>query len=408
MICGRLDQQVFEDSGLYNEVLTFVQDFKEPFLAYLKALKPRRVAVNYSLNDHSADGITHGAFLYLESLLKEALPGVEIVSAEPIIGSLISQKAPLELAAIQEAVDITVQIFREICAFLKVGQTEKQVYDFIGSRMAERGLEPSFQTLVFAGDRGAGMGHGEATDNDIRPGDLVHVDMGVFVRGYASDMQRTWYVLRPGEDQAPEAARKGFRGHRGRRGGLPRSPEARDEGRGHRRHRPRNGHLRGFPRSTRTVWATRWAAMCTTAAPCWVPPGPDTRTPPSCPSRNTRSSRSNRRSRCPVSGPWALRRTPSSRPKAADSWPLPRESCGPQVGEEQGGGSRSNTGGATSTAFLLLSVKPFLAAAGSCSLFLLVSCGPSQAELQAQKWPRRNPASKWPSNRSRRPPRPLN
>jgi Xaa-Pro aminopeptidase len=210
VICGRLDQQVFEASGLYREALTFVQDFREPFLAYLKALKPRRVAVNFSLNDPSADGIPHGRFLYLESLLKEVLPEVEIVSAEPIIGSLISQKAPLELAAIQEAVDNTVQIFREICAFLKVGQTERQVYDFIGGRMAERGLEPSFQTLVFAGDRGAGMGHGEATDNNIRPGDLVHVDMGVFVRGYASDMQRTWYVLRPGEDQAPETARKGF------------------------------------------------------------------------------------------------------------------------------------------------------------------------------------------------------
>jgi Xaa-Pro aminopeptidase len=54
------------------------------------------------------------------------------------------------------------------------------------------------------------MGHGDATDNDLRPGDLVHVDMGVFVRGYASDMQRTWYVASPGEESAPGAARRGF------------------------------------------------------------------------------------------------------------------------------------------------------------------------------------------------------
>jgi Xaa-Pro aminopeptidase len=210
LICGRLDQQVFEASGLFGEIVTFVQDFKEPFLNYLKALQPRKVAVNFSLNDPSADGIPHGRFLHLEGMLKEVLPGVEIVSAEPIIGSLITQKSPLELAAIQEAVNHTVEIFQEIQAYLRPGLTEKQVYDFIGSRMDARGLEPSFQTLVFAGDRGAGMGHGEATDNDIRPGDLVHVDMGVVVRGYASDMQRTWYVLKPGEGGAPEAARKGF------------------------------------------------------------------------------------------------------------------------------------------------------------------------------------------------------
>lgn len=210
VICGRLDQQDFEESGLFAEVLTFVQDFKAPFMEYIKALKPRRVAVNFSLNDSSADGIPHGRFLYLESLLKEALPGVEIVSAEPIIGALISQKTALELAAIQEAVNVTVDILGEIHAFLRPGLTEKQVYDFVNGKIAARGLVPSFETLVFAGDRGSGMGHGAATENPIQRGDLVHVDMGVFVRGYASDMQRTWYVLKEGEDSAPEAPRRGF------------------------------------------------------------------------------------------------------------------------------------------------------------------------------------------------------
>ncbi len=210
VICGRLDQQVFEESGLFREVTTFVQDFKVPFLEYLGASRPRKVAVNFSLNDPSADGIPHGRYLQLESMLKEAVPGVEIVSAEPIIVPLITQKSPLELAAIQEAVNHTVDLFAEIHDFLRPGRSEKQVYEFIGERMAARGLQPSFQTLVFAGDRGAGMGHGDATDNDLRPGDLVHVDMGVFVRGYASDMQRTWYVAKPGEGAAPEAARRGF------------------------------------------------------------------------------------------------------------------------------------------------------------------------------------------------------
>ena len=210
VICGRLDQQVFEESGLFKEVTTFVQDFKVPFMEYLGALKPRKVAVNFSLNDPSADGIPHGRFLQLESMLKEAAPGVEIVSAEPIIGALISQKSELELACIQEAVVHTVEILGEIHAYLKSGLTEKQIYDFVNARIASRGLTPSFETLVFAGDRGAGMGHGTATDNPLQPGDIVHVDMGVFVRGYASDMQRTWYVLKPGEVKAPEAAQKGF------------------------------------------------------------------------------------------------------------------------------------------------------------------------------------------------------
>lgn len=210
LVCGRFDQQVFEQSGLYDEVITYVQDFEEPFAALLRRLSPRKVAVNFSLSDPAADGIPHGRFLHLESLLKKHAPGAEVVSAEEVIGALISQKTPRERALIQRAVDHTVELFREVDAYLRPGLTEREVFGFIGERMAARGLSPSFQTLVFAGDRGTGMGHGEATDNRLAPGDLVHVDMGVFVEGYASDMQRTWYLLRPGEDGPPEPVQKGF------------------------------------------------------------------------------------------------------------------------------------------------------------------------------------------------------
>jgi Xaa-Pro aminopeptidase len=210
LICGRFDQQVFEASGLYTEVITFVQDFREPFEALMKRLAPKKIAVNYSLNDSAADGITHGRFLYLQELLRASAPQAEIVSAEDVIGSLISQKSPREQANVQAAVDHTVAILAALSDYLRVGMTERQVFDWVNARIAERGLTPSFSTLVFAGDRGAGMGHGEATDNPIQAGDLVHVDMGVFVRGYASDMQRTWYILKEGEDRAPEAVQKGF------------------------------------------------------------------------------------------------------------------------------------------------------------------------------------------------------
>ncbi|NMC00370.1 MAG: M24 family metallopeptidase, partial [Thermoanaerobaculaceae bacterium] len=91
-----------------------------------------------------------------------------------------------------------------------VGLSEKEVYDFVQKKIAEKGTTPSFETLVFSGDRGDGMGHGQATENKIMEGDLLHVDMGVFYNGYASDLQRTWYFLRKGETAPPEEAIKGF------------------------------------------------------------------------------------------------------------------------------------------------------------------------------------------------------
>ncbi len=210
VICGKFDQQDFEESGLFTEVYTYVEDFKEPFGRLLQRVKPGRVALNFSFNDPTADGISHGKFVFLQGLLKEMVPTAQVVSAEAVVLSLISSKSPIERSAIQEGVDLTVKIFGEIDAFLRPGLTEKEIYGFIQERILSYGVTPSFQTLVFTGDRGAGSGHGSATENPVQPGDLVHVDMGVFVRGYASDMQRTWYVLKPGEDRAPEPAQKGF------------------------------------------------------------------------------------------------------------------------------------------------------------------------------------------------------
>lgn len=210
VILGKFDEQPYRESNLYTEIKPYVKDFKEPFGEVLLKYKPKTIALNFSFNDPSADGITYGKFLYLENTFKDILGEVNIVSAEKIIQSLISQKSQLEINYIREAVKITENIFKEITLFLKVGQSEIEIYDFIQSKIKEKGLKPSFETLVFAGDRGDGMGHGKVSDNKICHHDLVHVDMGVFYKGYASDLQRTWFFLKDNEDKAPDIVLKGF------------------------------------------------------------------------------------------------------------------------------------------------------------------------------------------------------
>lgn len=210
VILGKFDEQPFRDSKLYSEIIPYVQDFREPFSEVLKKFKPKKIALNFSFNDSSADGISYGKFVFLENIIKDILPSSEIVSAENIISGVISQKSTKEVEYIKEAIKITEKIFEEVSSYLKIGLTEKEVYDFIQKKFAEYRVTPSFETLVFSGDRGDGMGHGQATENKIMEGDLLHIDMGVFYNGYASDLQRTWYILKKGETTAPKEAIDGF------------------------------------------------------------------------------------------------------------------------------------------------------------------------------------------------------
>ena len=44
----------------------------------------------------------------------------------------------------------------------------------------------------------------------VEPGRLIHVDLGVSQDGFCSDLQRMWYVRRPGEAGPPEEVRRAF------------------------------------------------------------------------------------------------------------------------------------------------------------------------------------------------------
>jgi hypothetical protein len=45
-------------------------------------------------------------------------------------------------------------------------------------------------------------------DLRVEPGHLVHIDLGVKHDGFCSDLQRMWYVRRPGETAPPETVRR--------------------------------------------------------------------------------------------------------------------------------------------------------------------------------------------------------
>jgi Xaa-Pro aminopeptidase len=62
---------------------------------------------------------------------------------------------------------------------------------------------------VFTGPDTAGAHYGP-TGRSVEPGHVVNMDFGVRVDGYVSDIQRSFYVLREGEQDAPAAVQHGF------------------------------------------------------------------------------------------------------------------------------------------------------------------------------------------------------
>ena len=124
------------------------------------------------------------------------------VAWTPVTGLLhraVAQKTDTEIAHIRQAQRITGTVFEEMLDLLAPGRTEKEIAAEIVYRHLRHGAEGmSFDPIVASGPNAA-LPHARPTDRTLRSGELVLIDMGGVVNGYASDMTRTVALGDPGD-----------------------------------------------------------------------------------------------------------------------------------------------------------------------------------------------------------------
>lgn len=213
-ILGSLDAAEFQKKGHYATIVPYVGGIGESLLQTLREIDPAAIAINYSLDVPTADGLTHGMYLQLLKYLSGTPYADRLVPAEGLIGALRGRKSSEELRRIRRAVDEAEAIYREVAAFLRPGQTEKEIAAFMAGRIRDKGLEPAWEPdhcpSVFTGVPQAGEAHTGPSDRRVERGHVLNMDFGIRVEGYCSDLQRTWYVRREGETAAPPEVLRGF------------------------------------------------------------------------------------------------------------------------------------------------------------------------------------------------------
>ncbi len=212
-VVGSLDRASLELHGHYPEIVGYVGGITEDLRRIVSRLDPRRIVANYSLDDAMSDGLTHGMYLKLVRALEGTPYASRLEPADRVVAALRGRKSPAEQFRIRGACDATEEIFDELTPRLRAGLTEKQVAALICDDMERKALAPAWDgehcPAVFTGPDSAGA-HAGPTDRRVEPGHLMNVDFGVRRDGYCSDLQRTWYFLRPGETVAPVVVQRGF------------------------------------------------------------------------------------------------------------------------------------------------------------------------------------------------------
>jgi Xaa-Pro aminopeptidase len=213
-IVANFDTSAIRAKGVFREVVGYDEDIRGPLLDALGRLDPQTIGLNYSTDDVTADGLTHGHWLLLQQLLAGTPYLGRLTTAAPLLARLRGRKSPAEVDRIRQAVAVTERVVDLLTPRVRPGPTERDLADFVRARFADLGVTPAWAAegcpIVNSGPA-SDLGHTyPSAAIRVEPGHLVHVDLGVRRDGYCSDLQRMWYVRRPGEAGPPDDVRRAF------------------------------------------------------------------------------------------------------------------------------------------------------------------------------------------------------
>lgn len=132
--------------------------------------------------------------------LRQQAPGRNFVSAAPLIDQGRMRKSAEELALMQRAKDMTLEVQKAAASILREGISTTEVAEFIHQAHRKVGAPGSTFCIVLFGAASA-FPHGVKHAQVLKDGDMVLIDTGCQVHGYQSDITRSYVFGTPSARQ---------------------------------------------------------------------------------------------------------------------------------------------------------------------------------------------------------------
>ncbi len=135
-------------------------------------------------------GIEETARFFAYDGLQKALPGIRLVSANPVVRGCRMIKTPAEIALMQLATDVTMAAYRWLYPRVEAGMTGAEIGALMSAATRKLGGSPEF-SMALVGEASA-YPHGSKQVHRVADGQVVLMDCGCTVQGYQSDVSRSW------------------------------------------------------------------------------------------------------------------------------------------------------------------------------------------------------------------------
>jgi len=194
-IVAYFDENATRSKGIWDDVIGCKKGIDEPLQDLMKKINPKKIALNFSISDVTADGLSYGMWLILQEILADY--SNKFCSSTKIINALRGRKTVTEIELITKACELTEEINLSMAKKFKVGMSEFEVQEKFYEEMEIHGVGAAWQKRgcpsVDAGPNKE-LGHDFPRKNlVIQNNHTLHNDFGIRLNGYCSDIQRMWY-----------------------------------------------------------------------------------------------------------------------------------------------------------------------------------------------------------------------
>ncbi|WP_260609860.1 Xaa-Pro peptidase family protein [Sphingomonas sp. IC081] len=139
------------------------------------------------------------SYLFVDRIARDA-PSATLVSGAPVIDGCRMVKSAAELALMQQAKSMTLEVHRRAASILRPGIRASEVARFIDEAHRAIGAPGGNAFVIVQFGLASAYPHGLPGDRELQEGEIVLIDTGCRVAGYHSDITRT-YVFGEANDE---------------------------------------------------------------------------------------------------------------------------------------------------------------------------------------------------------------
>ncbi|MEM7358441.1 MAG: Xaa-Pro peptidase family protein [Pseudomonadota bacterium] len=169
-------------------------EHESPYLLFGEVLK------SMGLSD-AVIGLDESCSFFISNGLAQANPGSTFIDAKAVTAGCRMCKSPAEIALLQRAKDMTLEVHKAAARILREGISTDEVTEFIDQAHRAVGApKGSYFCIVLFGEDSA-YPHGVKSPKALEANDMVLIDTGCQVQGYNSDITRTYVFGEPNQRQ---------------------------------------------------------------------------------------------------------------------------------------------------------------------------------------------------------------